>query len=126
MVDDLTAMRERDRTARLEKLYGSASSSKERERAAGPKATPASAMMVRHRDEIAEQQARHHRESQTLYQQHAEARGKALQSSHPVNGNMDRDHTRQRDELHEKHASERSALQRRHLIERDQTRNKKK
>jgi hypothetical protein len=124
IMDDLTAMRERDRTARLEKLYGHHTTVAAREDAAGPKTSPQSAMATRHADEVGEQQARHHRESRELYQRHAEARGKRLQTSHALDGNLDRDQARERDELHEKHAHQRSAMQRRHLVERDSLRRK--
>ena len=68
MVDDLDAMRERDHPRAARKLYGHPSTAKARER------TPATrrrrSQALRHRDEIAEQQARHHGESQTHYQKH--------------------------------------------------------
>jgi hypothetical protein len=93
---------------------------------AGHNPTPQSAMATRHADEIAEQRAHHHGESQTLYQKQAQARAAKLQTSHGLNGNLDRDQSRERDELHEKHSGERSAMQRRHLIERDKLRSKKR
>lgn len=126
MVDDLDAMRDRDRTARIQKTYNHPSTAKAREQDAGHKATPQSAMALRHRDEIAAQQERHHDESQELYQKHEQTRAAKLQTSHALDGNLDRDHARQRDEMHERHARERSAMQRRHLTERDSLRRKKK
>jgi hypothetical protein len=125
MVDDLDAMRERDRTARIQKTYNHPSTAKAREQDAGPKASPQSAMATRHADEIAEQRARHHGESQKLYQKHNQTRAAKLQTSHALDGNLDRDHGRQRDETHERHARERSAMQRRHLTERDRLRSKR-
>jgi hypothetical protein len=122
---DFEAMRDRDRTARHEKLYGHASSAKAREQAAGPEASPASAMATRHADEVAEQRVRHHGESQELYQKQTQARTARLQTSQSMPGNFDRDHARERDELHEKHGRERSAMQRRHLTERDHMRSKR-
>jgi hypothetical protein len=122
---DLDELRERDQRARMEKLYSHPSTTKARERDRDAKRSPEAAMSMRHADEIAAQRARHHGESQALYQRHAEARGKRLQTAHGLDGSQDRDHARERDELHEKHARERSAMQRRHLTERDHLRSKK-
>jgi hypothetical protein len=123
---DLDALRDRDRKARTDKLYGHPSTAKEREREAPPKVSPASAMATRHADEVAEQRGRHHEESSALYQKQHQALGARLQTSHPVDANFEREHARQRDELHEKHARERSAMQRRHLVERDGLRQKRR
>jgi hypothetical protein len=125
MSDDLIALRERDQRARMERRYGHPSTVKARERDGDAKRSPEAAMSVRHADEVGERQARHHRESQALYQKHAEARGKRLQTSHGLDGHQDRDHVRERDELHDRHGRERSAMQRRHLIERDSLRSKR-
>jgi hypothetical protein len=122
MADDLEAMRERDRTARHAKVYGHSSSAKERNRYADHKPKPQSSQALRHRDEIVEEQARQHRESQGHHQRYQEARAKPLQTSHPLDGSLDRDYARESDEMHERHAHERSATQRRHLIERDRLR----
>jgi hypothetical protein len=125
MADDLAATRARDETARHEKLYGHPSTVKARDRG-DAKRSPEAAMSVRHADEVANQRSRHHGESQALYQKHAQTRAAKLQTSHNLDGNLDRDHARERDEMHERHAHERSAMQRRHLVERDSLRGKKK
>jgi hypothetical protein len=124
MANDLETMRGRDRRERMNKLYNHSSSASVRERDGDAKRSPEAAMAVRHADEIGEQRARHHGESQRLYQNQAEARAKRLQTSHGLDGNLDRDTARARDEMHERHGRERGAMQRRHLVERDNLRRK--
>lgn len=121
---DHDTLLERDRQARNDRLYSHDSSTKARERHAGPKPSPASAMATRHADEIAAQRSRHHEESQTLYQKQQQARGARLQTSHGMDANFERGGARDREEMHEKHARERSAMQRRHMVERDGLRNR--
>jgi hypothetical protein len=115
---DLEKMRADDREARKRKLYGHSSTAKEREREADPKASPESAMAIRHADEIGELQTRQHAESQAVYQKHNQARATRLQTSQSMPGTLEQDQAEELEELHARHRRERGKLEEQQLIER--------
>jgi hypothetical protein len=119
MTDDLDAMRARDRAARIAKIYNNDSSKRERDRRVGPKpGSAADARAVRHADERAAQQRRHHGESEAIRLKYVEKRNKLLQTSEPLPANLRHDEADEFKVLYQKHEREQQAMKDRHLRER--------
>jgi hypothetical protein len=118
-------LREREANARSRKVYSSAGMQKLRDDQRGPVSTPASAQAMRQSTERGTMERRHHAAGQQLFRQHEVERSKSLMSSRPQL-ELDKKHSREREELAEKNRSERAAMEHQHLIERDNLRRKTK